>query len=262
MKSKLSLLLLIALIFNLSCKKNKIIDVNNDCPPLILLTKVTGSRIGTNGILQAVNMNFIYNIENSLVKIKDGSISLSIEHDDFAVFKVQYTDSTTITPKRKVVLLQSSSPPDRPITEEQSIFEGDKLISKSLVQYSYTDESSMVIKHTESTGAILLEKYTFSQGNISSFDNGKGTIYTYKYGKKLNPYADRLLKYRMGLLDFTSINEVTEIEENTNGSKTVTRNTYTYNKDGFPVTLKTINSLGITTQEYKFEYGRFSYGCY
>jgi hypothetical protein len=150
----------------------------------------------------------------------------------------------------------------RPSAEEESIYEGDKLVSKSRIKYSYVGDNNTEITYTSSTGATLVERYTFKDRNISSFDNGRGTIYTYKYGNKINPFANWLLMYRMGPTDFFSANEVLEIEENTNGLRKISRNTYTYNKEGYPITLKTINSSGITTQDVKFEYGSFSYGCY
>lgn len=73
MKIKLTLLVLSALLFNLSCKKPVVYDNVGPCLPITFLSKVTGTnRLGVDGSLKPVNMIFSYDSTHRIARIQDG----------------------------------------------------------------------------------------------------------------------------------------------------------------------------------------------
>jgi hypothetical protein len=136
------------------------------------------------------------------------------------------------------------------------------LITESKVKYTYTNGFATEVHRTSAGSATIVEKYTYQSGNIATYDNGKGTVYSYKYDRKRNPFAYKFLQFRMGDIDFTSVNAVIEVEVKENGVSKVSRTVYTYNPEGYPITMKTTDSYGAVTVDYKFEYGSFQPGCY
>lgn len=265
MKIKLTLLLLCTLFLNLYCKKQVFDDNRVPCPPITFLSKVTGTnRLAGDGSLRSVNMTFVYdsNYDNRLVGIKDGLRSMDLVYHEWSIFKILYSDSTTAVASRKVITLGSISQNSAPIAEFESIYQGDKLITQSTVNYTYTNGFATEVQRTSANNPTLVEKYTYQGSNISSYDNGKGTIYRYKYDRKPNPFAYKFLQFRMGDIDFTSVNSVIEVEVKENGVSKVSRTVYTYNPEGYPLTMKTTDSQGAITVDYKFEYGSYQGGCY
>lgn len=263
MKIKLTLLMLSASLFNLSCKKPVIDDNSYPCLPVTILSKVSGTnRLGLDGSLKTVNMILSYDSNNRLVGIKDGRKSMELTYHEWIVSKIQYADSTTAVPDRKVIALRGVTQNSAPIEEIESIYQGDQLISESKAKYTYTNEFATGVLRTFANNTTVVEKYTYQNGNIATYDNGKGTTYSYKYDRKPNPFAIRLLQFRMGDIDFTSVNSVIEVEVKENGASKVSRTVYTYNSEGYPLTMTTTDSQGIITVDYKFEYGSYQPGCY
>ncbi|RZK65175.1 MAG: hypothetical protein EOO85_28685 [Pedobacter sp.] len=262
MKLKLALLMLIALLFNLSCKKYVYESSAGPCPPITYLAKVSGTNSSNgNGSIRSVNMNFIYDNYNHLIGIKDGLKSLELTYHDWLVRTLKYLDSTTTVPNRKVITLRDMST-FLPIVDIDSLFQGNKFITETQVAYSYTNGFATEIKRISSNNATVIEKYTYQSGNIATYDNGKGAIYNYKYDRKQNPFAFKYLQFRMGDIDFTSVNSVIEVEVKENGVSKVSRSIYTYNSEGYPLTMKTTDSQGEVIIDYKFEYGLYRPGCY
>jgi len=263
MKNTLSFLLLFIIIINSSCKKNKPITEDLHCPPILLLTKISGTTsLGSDGSVKKSTSFFSYDSYLRLINIKNGKKSIAISYIDYNPFNIKYSDSTSSIVKLKVIDLQEILSESRPAKEFASYYESDQLVSKTTTNYTYTGGVMTEVRHKLEDNTIVIEKYTFKDGNVETFDNGKGTTYRYKYDAKQNPFAYRLLKYRMGTLDFYSVNTVIETEETKNGVRKTTKNTYTYNQDGYPLTLKLMNSEGTIVADYKFEYGNFSQGCY
>ncbi len=253
MKNKLSLLLFSALFLILSCGKNTPTEDPESCPPIILLSKVSGTT----------NVDFTYVDSRHLEKIKDGQRTTEIFYTDYTyVFKLQHLDNSTTTTKRKVLEVYTIMDDLKPGDELESDYEGNQLVFQSRNTYAYTDESITKTQTRLDDNSVTIQKYTLKNGNIASFDNGRGTIYTYKYDDKRNPFANRYLKYRMGSIDFFSANSVVEVEENQDGIRKIIKNTYTYNQDGYPLTLKSVNSEGTAVADYKFEYNTLPGGCY
>jgi hypothetical protein len=265
MKIKLTLLVLIALLFILSCKKQVFTDNTGPCLPITFLSKVSGTtKLGGDSTLRTVNMNFIYDAiyNNRLVKIKDGQKSMELIYHDWIIAKIQYSDSTNAVPSRKVVSLRGVNVNFTPIQEFDTIYQGNQLVSESIVEYTYTNGYATEIQRSSTNNQTVVEKYTYQSGNIATYDDGKGTTYSYKYDRKPNPFAYKFLQFRMGAIDFTSINSAIEVEVNENGVNKVSRTVYTYNKEGYPLTMKTTDSQGVLTVDYKFEYGSYQPGCY
>ena len=263
MKNKLTLVLLCAISLTISCKK-PLREEPYPCPPLIMLTKVTGtSRLDGDGSLKTVNMVFSYNQSNLLVKIKDGKKGIDISYTDVAYLtNVLYSDSSAAVAKRRLLEVLVLRPFNQPLKEQESIYEGDQLVSKSILDYTYTDELVTKVERTRNNQLVSEQRYTYKNGNMITHDDGAGKIYKYEYGVNRNPFNDIALKFRPGTMDFTSINEPTAVEEIQNGSTKKITNTYTYNTEGYPLTLKSIDSNGVLVVDYKFEYGTFPVGCY
>jgi hypothetical protein len=262
MKVKLTLLVLITLFFNLSCKKEVVDENTGPCLPITFLSKVSGTTsLGGDGSTRTVNMTFIYDStsNNRLVKIKDGRKSMEFNWNKGTI---QYSDSTTAVPSRTVFTFHSVKQNFSPVAETESIYQGDKLVSESEVEYTYTNEFATEVKRTSANNPTIVEKYTYQSGNIATYDNGKGTTYSYKYNRKPNPFAYRFLQFRMGAIDFTSVNSAIEVEVKENGISKVSRTVYTYNPEGYALTMKTTDSQGRITVDYKFEYGSYQPGCY
>jgi hypothetical protein len=265
MKIKLSLLVVCALFLNLSCKK-QVFDVNTGpCLPITFLSKVSGTTsLGGDGSLRSVNMTFVYdtNNHNRLLKIKDGQKSIELDYHNWIISKLQYSDSTTSVPDRRVITLLGVTLNSSPVAEIESIYQGDKLVSESRAEYIYNNEFATEVQRTFANNTKVVEKYTYQGGNIATYDNGKGITYSYKYDRKPNPFAYKYLQFRMGDIDFTSANSVIEVEVKENGVAKVSRTIYTYNPKGYPLTMKTTDSQGAVTVDYKFEYGSYQPGCY
>ena len=264
MRYKLTLSLLSALFFILSCSKTNGVDDNSDspCPPLTLLTRVSGTTtLGGNGSSRAVNMIFSYDQGNRLIRIKDGQKTTKFSYYDSPGYMVEYLDSTTSIIKKQVLQLQSFAPYAMPQQILESHYEGDQLVFQSTNKYTYVNDLISEVQRT-SGNTVVVQKYTFKNSNIATFDNGGGTIYSYKYDNKRNPFADRSLKFNMGPIDFASENSPTEIEENVNGVKKISVRAYTYNQDGYPTSVKSVSGDGTVIIDYKFEYGIFPVGCY
>ena len=265
MKIKLTLLVLVALFLNLSCKKQVFDNNSGPCPPITFLSKVTGTTsLGGDGSLRSVDMNFVYDTYNynRLVRIKDGQKSMEVFYIEGTIFKIHYSDSTKAVPDRKVITVGTVLQNSAPVAEFESIYQGDKLITQSTVNYTYTNGFATEVQRTSPGSPTIIEKYTYQGMNIASYDNGKGTIYSYKYDRKPNPFAYKFLRFRMGDIDFTSANSVIEVEVKENGVSKVSKTVYTYNPDGYPITMKTTDSQGAVTVDYKFEYGSYQPGCY
>lgn len=265
MKIKLSLLVVSALFLNLSCKKQVFDGNTGPCLPITFLSKVSGTTsLGGDGSLRSVNMIFVYDTYSyiGLVRIKDGKKNMELLPHDDIIFKIIYTDSTTAVASRKVIAVEGVFQNSAPHSEIESIYQGDKLITESKVKYTYTNGFATEVHRTSAGSATIVEKYTYQSGNIATYDNGKGTVYSYKYDRKRNPFAYKFLQFRMGDIDFTSVNAVIEVEVKENGVSKVSRTVYTYNPEGYPLTMKTTDSYGAVTVDYKFEYGSFQPGCY
>jgi hypothetical protein len=107
MKPKLTLLLFSAAMLILSCKKNDSDSDGDTCPPLIMITKVSGvTNLDGNG-MKAVNMVFTYGAGNSLVKIKDGQKTTKFTYDkDYRfIFEVEHADSAVSPVQRQIPAL-------------------------------------------------------------------------------------------------------------------------------------------------------------
>ena len=255
MKNKLPLLLFSALVLILSCGKNTPTEDPESCPPIILLSKISGTT----------NLDFTYVDRTRLVKIKDGEKSTEVFYTEGSfdyTFKFQYLDNTGTTAKGKVVDVRSMMNDFKPGEEIESNYEGNQLKFQSKISYTYTEESITRTQTRLDDNSVIIQKYTLKNNNIASLDNGSGIIYTYKYDDKRNPLANRILKYRMGSIDFFSANSVVEVEENQNGMRKIIKNTYTYNQDGYPLTMKSVNNEGTIVADYKFEYSILPGGCY
>ena len=256
-------MLLCATVLNLSCKKIQLAEPTS-CPPLIMLTKVTGtSKLDGDGTVKTVNMVFSYNQSNLLVKIKDGKKGIDIRYADGAyLVSVQYSDSSASVTKRRLLEPIVVKPFSQPLQEQESIFEGDQLVSTSILNYTYTDELVTKIERTQNNQTLSEQRFSYKNGNIVTYNDGAGKVYNYKYGFNRNPFSNIVLMFRLGTLDFTSVNEPVAVEEIQNGSIKKLTNIYTYNKAGFPLTLKSVDSNGAIVVDYKFEYGEFPVGCY
>ena len=263
MKIKLTLLVLVALFLNLSCKEETF-DLNGGpCPSITFLARVSGTTsLGGDGSFRKVNMIFSNDSSNRLVRIKDGLKSMELTYHEWIVSKLQYSDSTTTVPYRRIINLLGIGQNSVPELEVESIYKGDQLVSESRVEYTYTNEFATEVKRTSPGSPTIIEKYTYQGVNLASYDNGKGTIYSYKYDRKPNPFAYKFLRFRMGDIDFTSANSVIEVEVKENGVSKVSKTVYTYNPEGYPLTMKTTDSQGAVTVDYKFEYGSYQPGCY
>jgi YD repeat-containing protein len=214
MKNKLPLLLFSALFFILSCGKNTPTEDPESCPPIILLSKISGTN----------NLDFTYVDKISLVKINDGEKSTEVFYTEGGfdyTFKFQYLDNTTPTAKGKVVDVRSMMNDYKPGEEIESNYEANQLMFQSKISYTYTEESVTRTQTRLDDNSVIIQKYTLKNNNIASFDNGSGTIYTYKYDDKRNPLVNRILKYRMGSIDFFLANSVVEVEENQNGIRKI-----------------------------------------
>jgi hypothetical protein len=263
MKIKLTLLVVCALFFNLSCKKQVYDGNTGPCLPITFLARVSGTTsLGGDGSLRKVNMIFSNDSSNRLVRIKDGLKSMELTYHEWIISKLQYSDSTTTVPDRRVITLRGVNQNSSPIAEIESIYKGDKLVSESGAEYIYTNGFATEVERTFANNTKVVEKYTYQSGNIATYDNGKGTVYSYKYDRKRNPLAYKFLQFRMGDIDFTSVNAVIEVEVKENGVSKVSRTVYTYNPEGYPLTMKTTDSYGAVTVDYKFEYDSFQLGCY
>ncbi|MES2454191.1 MAG: hypothetical protein V4594_01565 [Bacteroidota bacterium] len=264
MRYKLTLSLLSALFFILSCSKTNDADDNNvgPCLPLTLLTRVSGTTtLGDTGGSRTVDMIFSYDEGNHLIRIKDGQKTAKFTYYSGPGYLVEYLDSTTSVIKKQVLQLQEFAPFEKPLKVLESHYEGDQLVFQSTNKYTYVNDLISNVQRT-SGNTVVIQQYTFKNGNIATFDNGSGTIYSYKYDNKRNPFADRFLKFNMGPIDFASENSPTEIEENVNGVKKISIRVYTYNQNGYPTRVRSVSSDGTVILDYKFEYGIFPVGCY
>lgn len=253
MNNKLSLVLFLAVFFILSCGKKDYSEDLEPCPPIILPTKVSGTT----------NVEISYDDSFRVSKVSEGQKSMEISYGDHEqIGKIQFLDNTATAAKRIVVQAVSTIAGFLPEIEMGSYYEGDQLLYESRNTYTYTDELITKKQLRLDNNSSVVQKYTLKNGNIATFDNGMGKVYTYTYDDKRNPFFNRILKYRFGSVDFFSANSVVEVQENNNGIKTITKNTYTYNADGYPLTMKSTNSEGAVTATYKFEYKSLPGGCY
>jgi hypothetical protein len=262
MKPKLTLLLFSAAMLILSCKKNDSDSDGDTCPPLIMITKVSGvTNLDGNG-MKAVNMVFTYGAGNSLVKIKDGQKTTKFTYDkDYRfIFEVEHADSA-VSPVQRQIFKALSVTDTGPLRVFEYHYAGNELIFESANNYTYTAGFVSEVQRTSGNG-VVTQKYTFINDNMVAFDNGTGTVYRYKYNDKRNPFVNRFTRYQTGPVDFSSANLVTDIEEETNGSKKTSKIVYTYNQDGYPLTVKSVNNEGAVTLDLKFEYDEFMRGCY
>ncbi|WP_276090386.1 hypothetical protein [Pedobacter sp. JY14-1] len=260
MKYKLTLLFAAA-IFILSCSKKDPDENMNPCSPLILVTKVSGMKHESNGSVSPVNMIFSYEYGRP-IQITDGLKTTKFFYDSSinSVYKVEHTDSAASPVKR--TLFQALNISDAgPIQVNEFHYEGNQLTFESVNDYTYTDGLVSKLQKT-SDNIVLTQKYTWKDGNMITFDNGKGTVYRYKYNDKLNPFVNRFTRYQTGPVDFTSANLVTEIEEVTDGVSKISTMTYTYNPDGYPLTARSVNQEGTVTLYLTFEYQEFKSPCY
>jgi YD repeat-containing protein len=262
MKPKLTLLLFSATLLIFSCSKKNDPDNVGPCLPLIMITKVSGvTNLDGKGI-KAVNMVFTYDAANYLVKIKDGqkTTKFTYDKDNRFIFEVEHADSA-VSPVQRQIFKALSMTDTGPLQVFEYHYEGNQLVFESANEYSYTGGFVSEVKRTSGNG-VVTQKYTFMSGNMVAFDNGIGTVYRYKYDSKRNPFVNRFTRYQTGPVDFSSANLVTDIEEETNGSKKTNKRVYTYNQDGHPLTVKSVNNEGTITLDLKFEYDEFVRGCY
>lgn len=264
MKHKLMLLLFSSTILILSCSKQNNPDYDDQpCLPLFRVTKVSGmTKLDGNGSMKAVNMTFIYDGYNQLSQIKDGqkTTKFTFDNDHRFIFEVEHSDSA-VSPVQRQVFKALSVTDAGPLQVTESHYEGNQLVFESANKYIYTDGFVSELQRT-SGNDVVTQKYTFKNGNMVTFDNGTGTVYRYSYENKPNPFVNRFTRYQTGPVDFTSANLVTDIEQEVNGLKKTTKRVYTYNQEGYPLTVKSANSEGVIVLDLRFEYEKFMYGCY
>jgi hypothetical protein len=260
MKNKLPLLAMLIFSVLLSCKKNDNSEDLEKHQPITLITKVSGqTSLGGNGALRSINKEFFYDSSHMLVKIKDGKQTINISNSNHGAYIIEYSDSTGSLITRRMsnalVVINDFYPSET----EELYYEGDKLISQAKNKYSYANNFVTEVQTTAGSIVQQVKKYTYANNNVASFDDGKGNIYNYKYNDKPNPYANRFLKHLTGGdIDFTSANLVTEIAY----GQTVIKLVYTYNEQGYPLTVKSADANGGIIIDYKFEYDTFSGGYY
>jgi major membrane immunogen (membrane-anchored lipoprotein) len=255
MKKQLTLLIVAASLLLVTCKKKSGSD-EPEVKPVKLLSRI----IEVSGFPTPTTMFTIYTYDDkkriSTIKI-GGTTTLTYSYHGDDLFSIE----TKVDDKKYVAEVTYEN--GRPVSVAYKFYEGGDLKTQRKKGFIYTGDM-ITESHVNESGTVMQKIFNrYSGGNVVGYDSQTGDLITQDltYGTKKSIYYNSRLKYNISIEGFDrfSANDLlSSVRKYDNGEELHQKNTYTYDDDGFPVTLLTEYTLKSGpsggTFRYTYEY--------
>lgn len=255
MKKQLTLLIVAASLLLVTCKKKSGPD-EPEVKPVKLLSRI----IEVSGFPKPTTKFTIYTYDDKkrISTIKTGSSSTttySYHGDELFSIETKFGDKKNVAE----VIYENG----KPVSIAHKLYEGGDLKRQIKKGFIYTGDM-ITESHVNESGTVAQKIFNrYSGGNVVGYDS-QTDFFSKKdltYGTKKSIYYNSRLKYNISIEGFDrfSANELlSSLMKYDDGAELRQKNTYTYDDDGFPVTLLTEytieNGMSAGTYRYTYEY--------
>jgi hypothetical protein len=228
---------LICIAFTLSgCKKDKQKEPDEQEAKVKLLSKVTEI---SNGLTRV--SAYIYDDKNRIISIKTDNTQetkYSYKGEEIAAIELRSDNISNNS-----VFTYSGG---KPVKIVRKSYDGGTLLKESTLSFAYSGELITDINTSENGVIAQKRRIKYKDSNIIETESESNVIIKVvnTYGNKFSQFKDSRQKYYTGVefFDSFSVNDLLKaIIIYPDGSTLTSTHTYTYDGDGYPITLSTVN---------------------
>jgi len=253
MKKQLTLLIVAASLLLATCKKKSGSD-EPEVKPVKLLSRII--EVGGFPTPTTTFRIYTYDEKKRISTIKIGgttTITYSYHGDELFSVETKFDD--------KKYVAEVTYENGRPVSVVYKLYEGGDLKTQTKKGFLYTGDK-ITEAHLNESGTVMQKTfYRYSGDNVVGIDTESDFVLKQDltYGTKKSIYYNSRLKYNISIEGFDrfSANDLlSSLRKYDNGAELREKNTYTYDDDGFPVTLlkEYTNESGMSAGTYRYTY--------